>query len=120
MNFKHFTKLLKALLIGLGATATVTLSGCPALGAPVDVRKVNTTYLCELSIENTKINIKNIIESTERTNQGTLIIFYDAYKNNLINIQQECPEDNQEAWGIQETEPLVNSLWEYKLKSLKD
>ena len=120
MNFRHITKPIKVLLL---ATATVTLGGCPAFGTSIStvyIHKNDTTYLCELAIENTRMNIKNILESTESTSKVSLIIFYDAYKNNLINIQQECPEDNQEAWGVQDTEPLVNSLWEYKLKSLKD
>lgn len=116
----HFNKL-KLLLVS--TAVAVAVGGCQMFGSnsisASSVQKSDTTYLCELAIENTRTNIKNILDSTERTPKNSLRIFYDAYKNNLINIQYECPEDNQEAWGVQDTEPLVDSIMEYKYKDTK-
>lgn len=73
-------------------------------------------YLCTLSTENVRNSIDNIIK--ENSSQKLLETYYSVYKNNLINIQYECPEDAVEPGVLLETEKIINSLMEYKRKRI--
>lgn len=110
MKFTTTPKILKVIL---SATATVTLSGCPAFADSFNGLNA-TTYACEISMSNARVNIKNLLESKETTPKSALKLYYDTYTKSLREIQEECPEDNQEAWGVQDTEPLVEALYEFK------
>lgn len=95
MKFTTTPKILKVIL---SATATVTLSGCPAFADSFNGLNA-TTYACEISMSNARVNIKNLLESKETTPKSALKLYYDTYTKSLREIQEECPEDNQEAWG---------------------
>ena len=102
---KPLPKILKVLL---SATATVTLSGCPAMASQP------LPYLCELAMSNARLNTKNIIDSDNRTPKRSLEVYYTTYKNSLVSLTYECPEDSIEVQGVLDTEPLVDALYDLK------
>lgn len=117
MNPKNTHKIFKILL---SVATTVTLSGCPALAHTVDNGTIQKLpYLCNLGIENARLNISNLLDTPKDTKPSTLKhinMYYDAYKRAIKDIQYECPDDSDEAWGVQDTEPLVDALYYYKIK----
>lgn len=95
----------------LAAVASATLSGCPMMASEP------LPYLCHLAVENVKGSIDKIID--EDISKRNLLSYYDVYKNNIINIQYECPEDALEPSIMLGTESIMKALLEYKLRSQK-
>ena len=98
----------KVLKVILSVAATVTLSGCPAMA------NESLSYLCELSMSNARLNTKNILDSDSWTPTRSLEVFYTTYKNSLVSMTYECPEDSIEVQGVLDTEPLVDALYDFK------